>query len=131
MEVEAERPRRRLRGRDNGLRHHGIGWIDEKPNDARRGYELPEQFQPLRRYPQVQVGHAGDVAARPVQARHEAKLDRVAGRLEDDRNRCSCRLGGKHRRSRGRSNHRDPTLNDPARQEGAQGLPVGIREGLR
>src|SRR5262249_50785544 len=42
LEVEAERPRRRLRGAGNGLGHRGIGWIDEKPNDPRRGYELPE-----------------------------------------------------------------------------------------
>ena len=37
-------------------------------------------------------GHAGDVAARPVQAGDEADLDRVAANHEDDRNGCGRRL---------------------------------------
>jgi len=42
----------------------------------------------------VHVGDAGDVAARPIEAGHEAHLDRVAGGVENNwnrRRRCPCR----------------------------------------
>ena len=93
----------------------GIGRVDEQRHDARRGKQLVQQFQPLRRYLHVQLGHARDVAARPVKAGDEAELDRVAARFEDDRNgrgRCLCR---KRRRSAGRGNHGHLTTNQIGR----------------
>ena len=45
-----------------------------------------QQFQPFRRCLHSQLGHARDVAARPIKAGDEAKLDRVAAHFKDDRN---------------------------------------------
>jgi len=42
------------------------------------------QLQPL--CDQAELGDAGDVAARPVEARDQTQLDRVGARAEDNRN---------------------------------------------
>ena len=57
------------------------------------------------------LGHARDVAARPVQAGDEAKLDRVGAQFEDDRNSRGRRLCRERRRSAGRGNHGHLTMN--------------------
>ena len=63
----------------------------------------------------VRLGHAGDVAARPVKAGDEAELDRVAARFEDDRNGRGRRLRRKRRRSGRCGNHGHPTMNQISR----------------
>ena len=98
-----------------GLGKSGIGRVDEQRHDARRGNQLVQQFQPLRRYLHVQLGHARDVAARPVKAGDEAELDRVAAHFEDDRNGRGRRLCRKRRRSAGRGNHGHLTMNQIGR----------------
>ena len=46
-----------------------------------------QQFQPLRRDLNGQLGYACDIAARPVKAGDKSELNRVASRFEHDRNR--------------------------------------------
>ena len=58
-----------------------------------------QQFQPLRRDLNGQLGYARDIAARSVKAGDEAELDRVAACFEHDRNRRGRRLCRKCRRS--------------------------------
>jgi hypothetical protein len=41
--------------------------VDEHGNDYRRGNQFVRDLQSLRRYLHVKIGHARDVAARPVQ----------------------------------------------------------------
>ena len=78
------------------LGESGLCRIDEERHDGRRGDQLVQQFQPLRFYLQVNISHAGDVAARPVKAGHEAEPDRVGARFKDDRDSRGRRLGRKH-----------------------------------
>src|SRR5262249_22021195 len=118
VEPQAEGAGRRLQGSCIYLGKSGIGRVDEVRNGARRGDQFVQQFQPLRRYLRVQVGHARDVAARSVKAGDEVELDRVGGQFDDDRNgrrRCPCR---KRRRSRGRGYHGYLTMNQISRQSG-------------
>ena len=49
-----------------GLGERGIGWVDEKRHDARRRKQFAHQFQTFRQYFFRPLGHAGDVATRPV-----------------------------------------------------------------
>src|ERR1700756_2512577 len=65
------------------------------------------------------VDETSDVAARPVEACHQSKLNRVAGGAEDDRNRGRQRFGSKraHGASR-RGNDIDPSANEISRQLG-------------
>src|SRR5262249_40568519 len=64
MELQAEGVGRRLQVSCIYLGKSGIGRVDEVRKGARRGDQFVQQFQPLRRYLRVQVGHARDVAAR-------------------------------------------------------------------
>jgi hypothetical protein len=43
-----------------------------------RGRSLTQQLQSLRGQRAREDGHAGDVATRPIEARDEAELDRIA-----------------------------------------------------
>ena len=54
----------------------GIGRIHKQADDRGLRHRLVQQLQPLRRQLAVK-GHAGDVAARPVEAGDQAMLDRV------------------------------------------------------
>ena len=60
--------------------------------------------------------HAGDVAARPVEAGDEAAADRVAADREDDRNRCGCGLGRQRRSVPLRDDHGHLPANQFGRQ---------------
>ena len=115
MELQPECAGRRLHVLRGGLGNSGIGWIDEQGHDARRGDQLVQQLQPLRRGLHVRLGHARDVAARPAKAGDEAEPDRVAARFEDDRNGRGRRLCRKRRRSAGRGNHGHLTMNQISR----------------
>jgi hypothetical protein len=79
------------------------------------GTQFVQQGQPLRRQLCVQQAHAGEVAARPVQAGDKAELDRVEAHDEHDRNSRGGGLG-RHSRRAIRDNHADPTLNQIGRQ---------------
>jgi hypothetical protein len=65
---------------------NGIGRIDEQRDDTCCRQQLVQQFQPFRRYLDIQLGDAGYVAARPVKAGDEAELNRVGRGFEYDRN---------------------------------------------
>jgi hypothetical protein len=51
------------------------------------------QLQAFRHHLQVQHAGAGEIAARPVEAAHQAKVDRVESGCEHDRNSRGGRLG--------------------------------------
>jgi hypothetical protein len=57
------------------------------------GQQFAQQLQPLRRYLDVQVGHARQVAAGSVQAGDEAEFNRIGGCGEDRGDRRGRRLG--------------------------------------
>jgi hypothetical protein len=57
------------------------------------------------------LGHARNVATRPVQAGDEAELDRIGGGFEHDRNGRGRRFCRQCRRSAGGGNDRGLTLN--------------------
>ena len=91
-----------------------------------------QQFQPLRRHLNVQLRHARDVRARPVEAGDEANSDRVHSPFEDDRNGRSRGLCRKRRWSSGRGNHGYLTTNQIGRQCGQAiifTLPPAIFDG--
>jgi hypothetical protein len=115
MELQPECAGRRLHVLRGGLGKRGIGWIDEQGHDARRGDQLVQQLQPLRRCLHVRLGHARDIAARPAKAGDETEPDWVAARFEDDRNGRGCRLCRKRRGSAGRGNHGNLTMNQIGR----------------
>ena len=74
-----------------------IGRIDEHGNRAACGTKLVQQPQPLCHQLSVEKIDAGGVAARPGEARDQAKLDRVVADAEDDRDRRGCGLGRQRR----------------------------------
>ena len=111
MELQPEVQSRCLHFLRGGLSKSGIGRVDQQGHDARRWDQLVQQLQPFWRYPHVRIGHARNVAARPVKAGDEPEPDRVAACFKDDRNRLGCRLCRKRRRSASRRNHSHPTMN--------------------
>jgi hypothetical protein len=54
-----------------GLCKSGIGWIDKQGVGRSCGNHLLQQLQPLLPYLRGQTGHAGEIAARPVEARND------------------------------------------------------------
>ena len=111
MELQPEGTSRCLHLLRGGLGKSGFGWVDKQGYDARRGEKLMQQLQPLRRYLHVRIGHARNIAARPVKAGDEAEPHWVQARFEDDRNGRGRRLCRKRRRSGGRGNHSHLTMN--------------------
>src|SRR5262249_41743196 len=83
---------RSLNVRDNGCGGGMVG-IDQHANAY--GSRLQFMQQPKWFCPKLRrnEGDTGDVAARPVETGDEAELNRVAAGGEDDRDRCSRRLG--------------------------------------
>ena len=71
-----------------------------------------QQLQPFRRYLDIQLGHAGDIAARPIKAGYELELHRIADGSEDNRNSGGRRLCRKRRRSGGCGNCRHLTMHE-------------------
>ena len=94
MELQPKGVGRRLQAAQKLLGKNGTGRIDEHANDGCRWYQFVQQLQPLRPHLDVQIGHAREVAARPVQAGDKSNLHRVDRYREHDRNcrsRCLCR----------------------------------------
>jgi hypothetical protein len=116
MEFQPEGAGSTLHSSGSGLGLSGIGRVDEQGHDTRRGKQLMQQFQPLRRYLHVCLSHARDVATRSSQTRDEADSDRIGARFEDDRNRRVRRLCRQRRRSAGRGNNGHLIMNQIGRQ---------------
>src|SRR2546430_10950282 len=95
-----------------------VVWIDEERNERRRGEELVRELQPFRRYLDVQLGHAGDVAAGSAKARDQAELHRIAAGGKNDGNRIGRSLCDDIGRSAGRGKDRDLAMNKVASQCG-------------
>jgi hypothetical protein len=70
------------------------------------GQQLTQQLQSFRCHLEIQAGHAGDIAAGPIEARDKSKLDRIDPYPEDDRNLAGCRFG-RQRRSSTPGTHED------------------------
>src|SRR6516162_997872 len=73
MELQPKSAGGRLYVTHRDFENTGIGWVNEKRHDAHRRDNLVQQFQPLRCHLDVRLGHARQVAARPVQAGDEAE----------------------------------------------------------
>jgi hypothetical protein len=67
--------------------------VDEQANRGGRWRQLVQEFDCFGPQDAGVESHAADVALRPVEARHDAHLDRVIAGREDDRNGCCRRLG--------------------------------------
>src|SRR5215510_6096969 len=114
MQLHSEDAGRLLQVSQYGL-GIGIGWVDERGNDGRRWYQLVRQLQSLRHYLHVQLGHARDVAAWPIEASDETELHRIAGGGEDNGNRRNRRFYRLHSRAIG-DDHCHLTTNQLSRQ---------------
>jgi hypothetical protein len=78
---------------------------------------LAQQLESLCSYQAAEPAHAGDVAARPVQTRNEATLDRIITGSEDNRYRRCRGLGGK-RRAAVRYDHRHGQMDQVCHKSG-------------
>ena len=85
MDLQPERARCLLHVARLGL-GSGIFLVHEQADDLGCGYQIVQQAQSLRHQLGVQLGYAGDVATRLIQAGYEAERDRITGGLEDDGN---------------------------------------------
>jgi hypothetical protein len=81
--------------------------IDQHGNSARLGDKLAKQLKALTANRARNENYSRNVAARPVEARHEAVPDRIAAGGEHDRYRRGRRLGSDRRQSVA-DNHRGP-----------------------
>ena len=59
-----------------------IGWVQKHTDYLGRGYQVVQQTHSLSHQLGIELGYARGVATGPVQARREAKLDRISGRLK-------------------------------------------------
>ena len=104
----------------SSLRLHlgvGIGRIDERADGRRRRDQAVQQLQPLRLQLHAQRGHAGEIAARPVQAGDQPERDRIGAGEEHDRNGPGRGLGGEHAEHlAGDGDHRDLSADQVGRQ---------------
>ncbi len=76
--------------------------VQKQSDDRGCGYHIVQQSQPFRHQLGTQLGHTGDVMARPVQGRRQAEPERVTRGLEDDRNDSGGGFGRECRRRAGR-----------------------------
>jgi hypothetical protein len=101
-------------------RHLGIGLIGriEEDGHARRvRHQLAQKRQPLRRQLDDEKVDAGQVAARPCEARHQPVPDRVVPDIEDDGSRRGRCLGRERRgHAPGCDNHGNAAANKVGRQ---------------
>src|SRR5262249_59138600 len=78
MELQSEHSRRRHRFPSLILGNSWIGRIDEKRYRLRRREQLAKDFERLRHYLPIQLGHARNITAGPAEARDEAQLNRIS-----------------------------------------------------
>jgi hypothetical protein len=108
MQLQPEFAGRRLQVSRQGL-DIGIVRVDEEPDNVDRGRELMQQLQSFWSDLHVQAGNAGDIAAWPAKACHQAQLHRIEAGDQDDRDRRRRSPSGQHR-SEIRHDHVDPTM---------------------
>ena len=85
---------------------------------AAAGTQFMQQLQALCDTADSEGTHTGHIAARPVEARDQTKLDRIRAHHENDRYRWGRRFGGQRgRRTVGRRDHSHPTLNQVGGQD--------------
>jgi hypothetical protein len=86
LQPSPQRLRRRLQIPGISLRV-GIGRIHQQAEHHSGRHGLAHQFQPFGSQHVHEIGHAGDVAARPAETPHQSNFDGVLADHEDDRNR--------------------------------------------
>ena len=108
--------------RSSGFGMSGLVGIDEQQRRvSRSGSSSCKQLQPLGAQLDIQEGDAGDVAARPVEARDETSRNRIAADHEDDRDRRGCRLCRERRSgARQRDDHGTRRLTSSAANAGSR-----------
>jgi hypothetical protein len=89
--------------------------VDQDADQLGPGNELVQLAETLGSHIDRGEGHAGDVAARPIEIGNQARSNRIVADYEDDRCRARCRLGGL-RRSAVADDHRHPTPHQVCRQ---------------
>src|SRR5262249_18943890 len=81
-------------------RKSGIGRVDERSHECRSRDKLTHDFQPFRRYVDIQLGHARDVSARSIETGDKTEFDWITCKFKVDRNfrggrfGCKCGLRG-------------------------------------
>ena len=89
-----------------------------------------QKLQSLRLQLHAECGHAGEIAARPVQTGDEPECDRISPGEEDDRNGGGRRLRREHpNHLTGRSDHGDLSPHQIARQ-GRQPIVLLLRPAI-
>ncbi len=86
VELEPERARRCLEIFRLRLGHR-IGRVKQQGDRARRRHKLVHQLEPLLPGIDVERDHAGEITARPIEARDESGFNRVDAAVKDDGNR--------------------------------------------
>jgi hypothetical protein len=104
VDLQPERMRRLLHVSRLGLGSR-ILRVHERTDNLGCGYQIVQQSQSFRHQLGTQLGHAGDVAIRPIEAGHQAERDWVTGRIEDDRNDSGRSLGCEGRGCASRGDH--------------------------
>jgi len=100
--------------------------VDEHTDHCEGRHQFVQQLEVLRPQRSADKGHAGQVAARLVEAGDEAGRDRVFGGREDDGDRRGRRLDRACCDTGGRDDHGHPPANQLGRQSG-QAIVVILR----
>src|SRR5262245_521227 len=77
MELQSQCLSRRLRAARDPLGKSRNRRVDQKRHAGNQRQQFMQQLQPFRRQLDVQTGHAGHVAARPVEAGDKSDFNRV------------------------------------------------------
>src|SRR5262245_53336887 len=86
------------------------------------GNEFVQQAEPLAGDQVAEPAHSGDIAARPVEARHVALLDWVAARREHNRNGLGRRHGSQHGSAASRRGDHSDLAADQIRRKRRQSI---------
>src|SRR5262245_21536988 len=93
-------------------RSSGVFRIGEVADHARCGHRFVQQLQSFSHDCSIEHVYACDIAARPIEASHQAKLHWVSTYGEHDRKRIGRRLGSKRSWSTNHYDHRDLAINE-------------------
>jgi hypothetical protein len=116
LELKAEPLNRWLHVSRQSISQCAIGRVDKQGNGGCARHQFVQQLQLLCIHFHAQVGHACEVASRPVQAGDKSNGHGVEPSLEHDRNRRGCRLGRKCSGGAARGDHGHPAADQLGRQ---------------
>src|SRR6516164_1126825 len=90
------------------------------------GYQFAQELHALGGQSHGEVTHAGDVAARTIEARHQTELDRVGANVKHDWDRRGCGLGRNRRGAGARCDDHAHAAGDEVGGQRRQSLIVAI-----